>query len=628
MKTSAAWLPYAAAAGVVALLVLVLASVSIQQERLRRIEQVRQAVDNTTRLLEAHLTDRLDKIDIALLSMVEQADEVTLAHRSIDQLRLELTAAPLHRITGATFWATDAQGQAFFHYGDAPSEPPAKVVNPLFFSQTQGQTDTGLMVAGPLRSTPEGAWHMVLARPIRLPGAAESPDPQHGVAYAEVAIEHLGQLLRELKLGPNSALTLRTTDLALLYRQPWPKNAQITIGSRDVSQQLLESIATKPSAGSFVARTAIDGVRRVNAYRQVGNYPFYVLVGLPLDEFPQDWSLQDILTLLLALLTIGISAGLLLRLHQTSQRMADAAQRRYEAIVESSHDAIISKTLDGKVSSWNAAAQQMFGYSAAEMIGQSLLRLFPPDRHDEEQQILAKIMRDEIVESFETVRVRKDGRHIDVSVTISPVHDAQGQIIGASKIARDISRQKAADEAIRRLAYRDALTGLPNRRLLLDRLRHAAAMSQRSHAYGALLFIDLDKFKQLNDSHGHEAGDAMLVAVAQRLQSAVRDSDTVARYGGDEFVVLCENISTLREEAERHAQALAQKISSALNAEFQLGSLRYLGGASIGTHLFLGDAEDIDRLLKAADAAMYRAKSVRREALQAKDTLWGDIDRS
>jgi diguanylate cyclase (GGDEF)-like protein/PAS domain S-box-containing protein len=372
----------------------------------------------------------------------------------------------------------------------------------------------------------------------------------------------------------------------------------------------------------------MDGVQRVNAYRQVGSYPFYVLVGLPLDEFPHDWSLQDILTLLLALLTIGISTGLLVRLHQTSQRLVGAAQRRYEAIVESSHDAIISKTIDGKVISWNAAAQQMFGYSAAEMIGQSLLRLFPPDRRDEEQQILAKIMRDEIVESFETVRVRKDGRHIDVSVTISPVHDAQGQIIGASKIARDISRQKAADEAIRRLAYRDALTGLPNRRLLLDRLRHAAAMSQRSHAYGALLFIDLDKFKQLNDSHGHEAGDAMLVAVAQRLQSAVRDSDTVARYGGDEFVVLCENISTLRDEAERHAQALAQKISSALNAEFQLGSLRYLGGASIGTHLFLGEAEDIDRLLKAADAAMYRAKSVRREALQAKDTLWGDIDRS
>jgi diguanylate cyclase (GGDEF)-like protein/PAS domain S-box-containing protein len=329
---------------------------------------------------------------------------------------------------------------------------------------------------------------------------------------------------------------------------------------------------------------------------------------MPLQRLPANWRQTEAYTVLLALLTISLAAGLLSRLYQTSQRRVDAAERRYAAIVQSSRDAIISKTTDGIVTSWNPAAQQMFGYSAEEMIGQPLLRLLPPERLGEEDDILARIRRNEVVDSFETVRLHKDGSRFDVSVTISPVLDATGHITGASKIARDISRQKAAEEAIRRLAYHDTLTGLPNRRLLLDRLDHAVTLSQRSQNHAALLFIDLDRFKQLNDTHGHEAGDALLIAVAERLQDLVRESDTVARYGGDEFIVLCENLGPLPETAAEHARTTADKIGTALGTEFQLGTLTHQGGASVGVHLFLGDGQNIDDLLKAADAAMYRTK--------------------
>lgn len=621
------WLAHAFAVLLVAILALVITAVSIQQDRLRRVERTAQSVDNTAHLLEEHLADSLDKVDLALRWMAGQADRAADGNTPLARLAQDfaLAAAPLNHASGIRFGAADASARVFYRStsADAPAAG-AEMADPAYFNPARQEQSGTLVLAGPL---PAGGdtWNIVLARRVRLttrlPGGAG-----YGVVFAEVPVERLGKLLGEIDLGPDSAITLRTTDLTLVYRRPWPEAGRTSIGSREISKQLQTAVAKRPRSGDFVARTALDGIRRINAYRQVGSYPLYVLVGMPLDDFPSGWTVQETLTVLLALCTIGITASLLAQLYRSSQREVNAAQRRYEAIVRSSRDAIISKNLNGTVMSWNPAATEMFGYSATEMIGHSLLRLIPPERRDEERDILARIRRNESIEPFETVRVRKNGMLIDVSVSISPVHDAGGRVIGASNIARDISRQKAAEEAIRRLAYRDTLTGLANRRLLLDRLRHAVAMSQRSHAYGVVLFIDLDKFKLLNDTYGHEAGDALLVAVADRLKGAVRESDTVARYGGDEFVVLCENLSPLADEAWLRAQALVQKVGDALQADFPLGPVVHRGGASVGFHVFRGDGEDIDNLLKAADASMYRAKSLRREALQQPDTNWGGLD--
>ncbi|WP_295453312.1 GGDEF domain-containing protein [uncultured Thiodictyon sp.] len=172
----------------------------------------------------------------------------------------------------------------------------------------------------------------------------------------------------------------------------------------------------------------------------------------------------------------------------------------------------------------------------------------------------------------------------------------------------DLTARKRMEEELRHLAFHDSLTRLPNRRLLLDRLERALRIGQRQLSHLAVLFLDLNRFKQLNDTHGHDVGDQLLVEVAQRLRQAVRDGDTVARLGGDEFVVLLEGLAKDLGRATVQATAIAEQIEAALCAEYLLGSVRHQGSASIGITLLRGQDLDPDQVLKDADAAMYKAK--------------------
>lgn len=382
-----------------------------------------------------------------------------------------------------------------------------------------------------------------------------------------------------------------------------------------------------------------------------------------------------------------------LRLQQANIKLQASA-----AIIQSSEDAIISKSLDGIIESWNAGAEKMFGYTPDEAIGQPLQMLIPPDRANEELEIISRISRGERVSHFETIRRRKDGQMINVSISMSPIMDGQGDIIGASKIARDITEakrvgkalqhrqimlertesmarlasfewdvesnvvtwspemfvifgrdpalgvpnlqgqvelytpqsaqllfdavstavsdgtpyelelmtvqpdgeqrpcfvkgfperdesgrvvrvaglvqditeRKRTDDVIKQLAYHDSLTHLPNRRLLNDRLQQAMASSSRSRNYGALMFLDLDNFKPLNDTFGHDAGDLLLIEATERLSHCVRDMDTVARFGGDEFVVMICDLDTNKEKSQSESQAIAEKIRTVLSAPYRI----------------------------------------------------------
>jgi len=172
----------------------------------------------------------------------------------------------------------------------------------------------------------------------------------------------------------------------------------------------------------------------------------------------------------------------------------------------------------------------------------------------------------------------------------------------------DLTARKLAEETLRNFAFHDALTMLPNRRLLLDRLSQALRASKRLNNYVGVLFIDLDKFKSLNDAHGHDVGDRLLIEVANRLRAVVRETDTVARLGGDEFVVLLVGLGDSHGKAATHTTLITDKIHRALHTEYQLGELPYRGSASVGVKLFLGEDGDADHVLREADMNMYAAK--------------------
>lgn len=173
----------------------------------------------------------------------------------------------------------------------------------------------------------------------------------------------------------------------------------------------------------------------------------------------------------------------------------------------------------------------------------------------------------------------------------------------------DLTDRKRLEEELRHFAFHDSLTRLPNRRLLLDRLKQALRVGKREKSYLAVLFIDLDKFKRLNDTYGHDIGDQMLVEVASRLQGVVRDSDTVARLGGDEFIVLLSGLGADAERAAQYAESVLQKIRSTLSVEYVFDNIHHEGSASVGIKLLLGGDMDPDQILKEADAAMYEVKN-------------------
>ena len=423
----------------------------------------------------------------------------------------------------------------------------------------------------------------------------------------------------------------------------------------------------------------------------------------------------------------------------SERRRTEEDLRRLASIVAYSDDAIIGKTLDGIITSWNAGAERMYGYSANEAIGMSVSMLVPANHPDEIPEVLERLERGEIVDHFETVRVRKDGEEFHVEITASPIKDAMERIVGASTIGRDISVRKAAEKymvqmearyrglleaapdamvvvnqsgeivllnrqaekqfgyhrdellgqkvkniipegfgerltedatrteeealaqqigtgieltgqrkdgsvfpveimlsplesaegilvtaAIRDVsaargiaqqmthaAQHDFLTGLPNRTLLNDRVRQAIAFAQRHEKKVAVLFLDLDGFKHINDSLGHPVGDKLLQSIAKCLVSCIRGADTISRQGGDEFVVLLSDLKR-SEDAAITARRLLQVVAEAHSIDQH--DLHVT--ASIGVTVYPDDGPDAETLIKNADTAMYQAKENGRQNYQ------------
>ena len=279
--------------------------------------------------------------------------------------------------------------------------------------------------------------------------------------------------------------------------------------------------------------------------------------------------------------------------------------------------ASIVTAMEGRVLAVNDNFQRDFGWTRAEMEGRTAIEVGLWVDPMQRQQWAEMLGRHGRTLNFETLWRHRNGELRNVSIAGERI-----ELDGAPCIlayTTDITERKAAEEQIQRLAFFDPLTNLPNRRLLLDRLDHAIAACLRHQSLGALLFIDLDNFKTLNDTYGHDKGDLLLKQVSTRLINCVREGDTVARLGGDEFVIMLEDLSSNAMEAATQAETVGRKIMTALNESYEIRPLSFQSTPSMGVTLFGAQHENLEEPIKRADLAMYQAKSAGRNTIRFYD---------
>jgi diguanylate cyclase (GGDEF)-like protein/PAS domain S-box-containing protein len=288
-------------------------------------------------------------------------------------------------------------------------------------------------------------------------------------------------------------------------------------------------------------------------------------------------------------------------------QMEEALRRseaRYRAILEEIEEGYYEVDLSGNFTFVNDAACRQFGYSRQELMGMNYRIYVPKEDVKNVYKAWNKVYRTgEPLKSFLFASIRKDGVQIFLENSISPLRNKEGKIIGFRSISRDITERKQFEQKLAEMATHDALTGLPNRILLSDRLMVGAALARRNGHRLAVLMLDLDRFKAVNDALGHSVGDELLKDVGQRLYSIMRKSDTISRIGGDEFVLVLPQISRMDD-----VTTFAQRILGAFEEPFVFGGHRLQVTTSIGIAVYPEDGTDMENLLKNADSAMYSAK--------------------
>ena len=353
------------------------------------------------------------------------------------------------------------------------------------------------------------------------------------------------------------------------------------------------AVLSSIGAQSYAGRSLLDAAGSV--------------IGFVLVAFSEPLRQREFLAPTLRIFAVRVAAEL-------DRRKADEHSRHQASLLDKARDAIVVSDIDDRVLYWNKSAERLYGWTAAEAIGQTVAALLYDDEaaagHAYGQLLASGEWNGEVS------RRRKLGSAVQVEARWTLVRDDLGTPQSVLMIDTDITQRKVAEAKIQKLAFYDGLTSLPNRQLLQDRLHKALATCARYGGGGALLCMDLDNFKTLNDTLGHDKGDMLLQQVALRLVSCVREVDTVARLGGDEFVIVLEELSAYPSEVAVQARNVGEKILSTLAQPYRLEGYEHQSTASMGVARFGPDTDSVGELLKQADIAMYQAKNAGRHTLR------------
>ncbi len=411
---------------------------------------------------------------------------------------------------------------------------------------------------------------------------------------------HVVRIENEYLIGVRSGLDI--TFLAHSGEKPQP------VRWDDDSKAIPMRMALEGKTGVIVDND-YAGNRVLAVFQPIPNTQWALVIKQPIELFLQPFYMFGSFYLTFLLLLFFVLSLLFKRNESRHAKEAAARECRFQELVEST-DAWIWEVDAGGVYTYSSSqVYKMLGYRPDEVIGTTLIDHMEEDEAEKMRTIFAKIVKEraKIVE-LENYNLHKDGHRVCLLTNGSPFFDDEGNLLGYRGIDKDITKMKEDQKAIEEMAYNDLLTHLSNRRMSLQRVDEEIDYAQRHNTIGALLFIDLDEFKNINDTHGHDCGDDVLIIVAQRISTKIRKSDLAGRIGGDEFIVLLRSLPISIEVLHAQIESLCSRIIIAINQPIVVHNTTHHVGASIGVALIPKDGSSSDEVIKHADSAMYRAK--------------------
>jgi diguanylate cyclase (GGDEF)-like protein/PAS domain S-box-containing protein len=607
---------------------------NVLEMRRHYIHQAEATTQNSARALDSAVSNAARSIDLSLLTIADQFERLGARGHFDDAEANTLLAQQIQHLgdvdgirvtdeTGAVRWGTGVVPEAHASYADRS-----------FFSQLRDHPQAGPVVTPPLLGRVSGKWIVAFVRRYNRPDGAFG-----GIISTAVPVTYFGALLSQQQLGAKGTTLIRDRSMGgLIARYPPLTGVAGEVGNTRYSKELGEVLKSGVSNTTFYTPSGADGVARIASFRKLTDVPFFVIAGMSPDEFLDQWQKETWLTakLLLAFLAVTSISGWLiwriwqrLAVHATQLTDANMRLRRQEddlrqlnadlerrveerttevklaaSIVENTAEGALITDERSIILSVNPAFTAITGYDPAEVIGKTPAILRSHHHGQDFYRVMWHRLRNTGHWQGEIWNRRKNGEAYLELLTINAIKN-DGAPVRYVGVFSDITDRYLKDEQIRHLAFHDSLTGLPNRLLFEERLQHAVARAQRDQEQLAVAFIDLDGFKQVNDTLGHDVGDLLLKEVATRIRNRLRrDVDTVARLGGDEFIVLLEDIRAPDDCAQLAADLIAD-----LSRPVLLKGQDVQVGASIGIAVFPRDGNEGADLIKRADMAMYEAKT-------------------
>jgi diguanylate cyclase (GGDEF)-like protein len=583
---------------------------------------------------ETALNRSLFAVDVLLSSMDEilGMSQVSAGSLAQDDVSVRLHGAVRQNTLVRRAVLIDPQGQVVAS-SDVAGRSLVQALPPDFLQAALVQTVSMLIVSSPVASLSDGLQSeqvLYLARSLPL------ADQSRVVVVAEVPLQALGYLLAQGAPQHELQVTLESTDGLLLASLPARPQAgddvpvtnmmPLVVPASSPPRRMESPLQAYPGQGDgWTSAARITGEPALVMHRPVLYPDLHLSASLPLASALGKWREQRAaiaLTALLFMAMILVTGDLALRyLERLSQARLtiDQSKATLDQALESMISGFLLLDKDQRVVRWNRRFEEIFpwlrgcmqpGVPFRSVIEETSYHHLPMASDDERRQwVERRMLKQQNPDPHE--QLHPSGNALQINERPTP---EGGFVI----TYHDVTELRKASAEIESLAFYDPLTNLPNRRLLMDRMQQASAASARSGHYGALLFLDLDHFKHLNDTLGHKVGDQLLCQVAQRLSTCVRSEDTVARLGGDEFVVLLHDLSVQREEAAELARRVGEKILQHLNQPYTLGLHVHRSSVSIGISMMGSGQEGQEAMadwLKQADIAMYQVKSQGRDAL-------------